>query len=470
MNITGTGFDFSAAGTCCSVGNSFATGNGYGYIGNGTNVTFYNNFANCNGTDFDTNSASSAISGKLDSKIDSLKNLVSVDFNGTFTALAAGFSCGPTPLTLTSAGTTISTPGTYCLTNNVQLSAASSINITGNNILLDLGGHTISFASTGTAIVCTGSRVTIQNVQINTCTNGILVSGSTQVIMQDLKIYNCTTSAITCLNTTVATIKNCYVSNAGLFGLQMALRAVLLVDNCQVVNNSGQGIYVDGTQFLVGGAGVTIRNTISSFNTVGFTLNNCATALLDNCNAANNTSHGYLVSSANINSQSPIIRNCNAEANLGVGFRMQDNGNTSMRYLVQGCSAIAGNNDGFQLARINGLVKDCLAQSNNGNGFLITGTMVTVQNCTAQVHQVANRAGFNLANAGTTCTITGCVATNNTIGFATESPLVTSPVFYLNSAANNGTNFSAPLGATSAAIALMSGTPNYGNNLRSSNP
>ena len=87
-NNTSNGFNFSTAGSCCSVGDSFATSNNlYGYLGNGANVVFYNNFANCNGTNFDSNSASSAISGKLDSKIDLLTALINLDFNGTFTVL-----------------------------------------------------------------------------------------------------------------------------------------------------------------------------------------------------------------------------------------------------------------------------------------------------------------------------------------------------------------------------------------------
>jgi hypothetical protein len=70
---------------------------------------------------------------------------------------------------------TISNPGTYYLATNITTSANAKITITASNVVLDLGGHTLSVCSTDACILIQG-LTTEQPVTNVTLQNGALVN------------------------------------------------------------------------------------------------------------------------------------------------------------------------------------------------------------------------------------------------------------------------------------------------------
>lgn len=121
---------------------------------------------------------------------------------------------------------TISEPGHYFLTENVQISENSPpITITGSNVTLDLMGHSIlpsvGTGNTTSAIRITGnaSHVTIQNGHIlpssNQFTRGILADvGTSDILVRNISIRETITAGIT-LNSENSEVRNCTVVQTG---------------------------------------------------------------------------------------------------------------------------------------------------------------------------------------------------------------------------------------------------------------
>ena len=122
-----------------------------------------------------------------------LKNTITVDFDGTFTSINALTACLAIPL---SAGTNITSPGYYCLTNDVT----GSFTITANNVVLDLSNRTVS---SGGIFVLTGTNRTVKNGRLNSSSSGIVLTSNANTLLSELLITNATTVAITSSGTPV---------------------------------------------------------------------------------------------------------------------------------------------------------------------------------------------------------------------------------------------------------------------------
>jgi hypothetical protein len=78
---------------------------------------------------------------------------------------------------------TISAPGIYYLAKDIFSSANAKITISANNVLFDLGGHTLQVSAIGECILVEGINVTVQNgTLINNIGGGIFLNAHTSVI------------------------------------------------------------------------------------------------------------------------------------------------------------------------------------------------------------------------------------------------------------------------------------------------
>src|ERR1700722_1867667 len=66
------------------------------------------------------------------------------------------------PLIIVGSGTTINTPGYYCLTSDVALTTNSFIATNTNDVVLDLNSYTVS-GGQGLSVLAGNNRITIQN-------------------------------------------------------------------------------------------------------------------------------------------------------------------------------------------------------------------------------------------------------------------------------------------------------------------
>lgn len=197
----------------------------------------------------------------LNSKIDSLADIVVNDFAGTFTTLEGASACAPTPIY---GVTTISVSGSYCLARNFFASSGDAIMISANDVFLDLNNKTISGvgANNGVHIMPGVSRVTIKNGQLySMAQNGLLIDSANQ----------------------------CSVTNCNFINSSIGLSLHSATDN--IIQNSNAILNTYAGYSLVASANNIVRNcnaidTFSSTgNAYGFIAAAGHTNLFENCNA-----------------------------------------------------------------------------------------------------------------------------------------------------------------------------------------
>lgn len=190
-------------------------------------------------------------------------------------------------------GFTISTPGKYCLAENViHTSASAAITIAADNVTIDLDAHTIDGTSTATnGIVTTGTRenIIIKNGSITSCEMGVNIDSTSQVCISDLIVKQSSNDAIEISNSNNIVIKNCFIANTATSAIVISLSNNCTIKNCIVQNNTG----------------------------IGFAIGNSTNTAIINCKAIENGSTGFLISGT---SDNITICQCIALSNGNNGF------------------------------------------------------------------------------------------------------------------------------------------------------
>lgn len=182
----------------------------------------------------------------------------------------------------------IDEPGSYVLTSNIiATSGGKAIEITADDVTLDLNGHAVVCPS-GTGISANDKHnIIIENGTVTGCYTGV-------EIIYGANIYG-------------IQIKNMNVSDNGWGGGILAQNAI--ISNCTANNNGNYGFHV---------AYSTLTNCTANNNTVnsGFSV---YASIVTNCIARGN----HLL--AGIQGSSSIITNCVASNNNKSGIYAQDN-------------------------------------------------------------------------------------------------------------------------------------------------
>ncbi len=272
-------------------------------------------------------------------------------FDVITTQLDSLAACGSTPIT---AATTITTPGNYCLDQDIT----GNITIASSDVTFDLNGHTLA----GSVIINTGlSRIVVTNgfiVPTVTSSEGVLISDG------------CDTVSLTFLS-------------------------------IDCINSSGSFVGVDA------GAGVDITNLyisdvlVQNSSLYGMLLVNCVHATIVNSAADACASRGFLIS----DSTSVTIKNCVAANNLGAGFDIGFHGG-----IIENCTAYSNGDNGFNISE--GQVSNCFAFENVSAGYSITGGNSLINGCVAMEN---GGPGFDAAANANNVRYTNNYATDNTV-------------------------------------------------------
>ncbi len=418
-------------------------------------------------------------------KIDNLALAQATCCTNTFTVLAdirsnlssggGSSGCASTPLTIAATGTTIATPGVYCLNNDVSFSSpTATIAITSSNVVFDLNGHTITGSGFGSNITIPSSASPITDIIIR---NGTISAGqfgvscvsalATNIVLEHLTINDVTSSSISIngASTNNLLIKNIIMSGSASSHVNLGGSKISngIIDSCTVY---GAGSNTIAFQYLTTtpASSILFTNCMVSNSGFGFTLSGIQSAILDNCivlNSANtgfniatgssgpttctylfnncfsqNNPTGYTSSASATRTLVTEFRNCRATSastaspGIGNGFSFsgagihksklidclsENNINTTTATDASGYRFIGGTGSCFD-------VQNCVADNNSGSGFLCTQTAAStlrfnLQNCTATGN---NGNGFNF-NQSVAANITGsiinCIASNNFHGF-----------------------------------------------------
>lgn len=263
---------------------------------------------------------------------------------------------------------TISTPGSYYLTGNVTVSTGDGIQITCDDVTLDLNGFKISSSFTGGmsgfAVEAIGdrTRLTVRNGSI---TSGSTVASSTGVVVQAGFIngvfsYNSIyQSLLENLHITgmggygiyldgQGIVQNCTVKSCGAFGIRAQEVMNTSVDNCSV-----GGIYARNATNCTGG---------------GFSGNGIlATGNVANCMGTSNSATGLsCVGNAS---------NCTGKSNSGAGMECGDNATNCSGYAQATSGASVGIIVGGTASFCRGLRNNGVAiQAANAIGCSVSGT------------------------------------------------------------------------------------------------
>ena len=235
-------------------------------------------------------------------------------------------------------GFTISSPGKYCLTENIVCAGASPvIIISSNNVTLDLGDHTIDGDNIGRTGVCVNNanNVIVKNGKIiKGAHSGLVINDSTRVCITNIK----------------SSLNNGHVR----FDLRNSTH--IIFDHC-----------------------------LAQSNYIGFNITNCSYCVFRDCIADNNSNDGFLMRAFGFpvvqqNNSNTFIR-CQANSNTSTGFMAEANGGSIFDTIL--CKYIAiSNTTGFNFddaETLNSVLMSCKAIDNT-TGFTGNSSTGTFNN------------------------------------------------------------------------------------------
>jgi len=370
---------------------------------------------------------------------------------------------------------TISTGGRYLLKDSVAFSPASgipAISITGDNIILDLGGQTVSQGnsqadSIGVNIATTVNNVIVKNGQIKGFTGESIKIGTscTNITIDNMHIDSGIDTGISFVGSSGSeiigcTVKNCVISNntgAGeastdAYGIKIANADGILIEDTDIIGmrtssaaNDSYGCYITTATNIV------LRNVHSgshngaeccafyATSTVGLQMYNCEASGCSSYKTSGTGVVGYFIGS----SQGCILDECVSVGHKAVFSSYGVYLTSSTGVVVQNCKAlghsIVGSTansrcSGFYSDRGVGNVWDgCEAAGNMGASAttsIVTGFMLnlgeyqaTFNNCIARgngdITSTAKAYGFWMRHDGSFARgvrnshIKGCSAISN---------------------------------------------------------
>lgn len=378
------------------------------------------------------------------------------------------------------ASKTINSPGTYILTQDVGFNSVNDssigIDITSDNVTLDLGGHTLYYANTADRVngiqVTGASNILIKNGNIAKFTGEeiIIRANCRGVTIENITIIGgggqscsgihfegnaATNDATKVLN---STIRNCTVENADGIGAdeayacKIAFSENILIEDCNFLRSEAATGETAYGVWLVSCTNVQVTNCYSAghkggVDAYGFKIESSKSCFFENCIASgcyaidnNNTIYGFHISGDGDAPHGHYFKNCQAVGNeaflVCYGFRLD----TAHNNYFENCLARANHQTttggtslvtGFSLeSALHNTFINCESSANNGvTGDLtdyVAGFALTTSskqnafiNCTARNNGNINSSptkayGFYVAGAGSDyCEFRSCKAITN---------------------------------------------------------
>lgn len=235
---------------------------------------------------------------------------------------------------ITSAPFTITNPGSYYLTTNLNVSFGNAIFIATNAVTVDLNGFTISSSApgaTGVGISSLGSDCTILNGHV---TGGVTNNGS-GVYSGPGFGYGIYATTIANVHVTGVTVSGCLND-----GINVGNNFSSVVESCAVYNVGGFGI---------------VANTVShcAAYTCGNTAINADTATDCYGYCAGSTGNGIGVNY--------VANNCNGVSVGGDGVYVFG--------VANNCSGLSSTGNGIHIGQ--GMANTCWGRSTQGNGIYV---------------------------------------------------------------------------------------------------
>ena len=153
---------------------------------------------------------------------------------------------GPGPVTITA-------PGSYFLTSNINVAGLPAVVIRASNVALDLNGFTIAGNLDNLGVVMAGNtlNVVVRNGTIRNFAQGLLNGGVTSVSLSNLTIAENLTNGVGFDTDAVSVfIDGCTIVRNQQDGI-LALGSTMVITNSNVVGNGHDGIELNGSANVV---------------------------------------------------------------------------------------------------------------------------------------------------------------------------------------------------------------------------
>lgn len=304
---------------------------------------------------------------------------------------------------ISTAGMSISAPGSYYLTTNL---VGSGISIFADNVTIDLNGFAILGAGAGNGIlVFSGKNLVLRNGTISGFgTGGVAInaSGATGSVFENLRLFNNGGYGLE-VGAGSTVLKSTFSSNyfSGVYG---AGQNGVTVRNCSFDNNNS-----GGGSALVLGVGAVVEDCTFTTNKSSYGLNvgrgsrvkDCtlignngtAMSLSDSCKIINcvlqtNGFHGIFAGN------NCAIKDCTVELNAQTGITCGNNSTLS------GCTVVSNNVAGI-VTGSGGKVSDCTVNFSFAGSGIDVGSNSVVTGSVAQFNSLTGivaRTGCKIAD------------------------------------------------------------------------
>jgi hypothetical protein len=168
--------------------------------------------------------------------------------DGDFYVVAVGGGVGTK---ISSLPYTITTPGFYYVTGNLNCASGDGITVNSNDVTIDLMGFRLSGNPSGSGIYMNARKnVEIRNGSITGCNVGIICAGSSGANNRIINVRaeaNNLSGIIS--NGSGTLIKGCHLADNGNTGMWVEISATI---HGNVINNCGTGIYFNAVGNIIG--------------------------------------------------------------------------------------------------------------------------------------------------------------------------------------------------------------------------
>jgi hypothetical protein len=344
--------------------------------------------------------------------------LMVLALNNIMTNITCTVACGAIPIT---APITITTPGSYCLSNDIN----GPIIIIADDVTLNLNDHNIRGlgAGSGTGLIINpGSNRIINKGRISNFDTGIMCDSAMTTEFKNIVVNDCAVEGITINNSSVTVFDSLIITDI----LGIGVHFTGINNNASVikkvtVTNSQQGFIFDHSAnsfiqecFVLDCSSVVLAQGFAVMTGSFNQFSNCTVKNLSSLSPA----QGFFIESAT----DTLIQDCTIQnvASL-LSARGFSSDPLATALTLWHCSVLdvrsVSDTAGFELGGTDITALYCLAQacqaSNlNATGFLCTGTNLVVMSCQAFSCQAA---GFNSSSLNSM--FQGCQSSYNDNGF-----------------------------------------------------
>jgi len=286
----------------------------------------------------------------------------------------------------------ITTPGVYCLGEDVTVASGNGItigtaSIAQNKVTIDFNNHTMTGAGADYGVTVDPTRFILSAAAV-TIKNGTIIGMN----------------------------ENGIGIVFGLFELN--------IENMTLIANGGPGLTAErGGLYTTNVFNCTLQNIASvgflGLSGHGFYLDNCTALNIENCSARLNGLSGFTVPGTIF--RGTLLKNCYAAANSLDGFNVSTPACT-----VINCTSNQNRLAGFNSSGSNITITQCTATQNNEDGFVTSGTTNLIYNNSSNGNDVSASAtayGFN--DNGANNRTYGNFAFDNNAGLNNFSPSIT---------------------------------------------